>query len=294
MNSMTGFGRGEKEVQGHVFTVEVKTVNHRYLESSIRISRKLSALEGKVRSAVKDKISRGKTDVFINYANHSQQQGSVWINEAKLTEYLQVLREKAAQHGLEDDLKLSHVLQLPEVMETQESETDLETLEPILMDALQEALQQLNAMRLREGENLKQDFQTKLGELEALVKQIQERAPLVVQEYKEKLYGRIEEYLDAAKTKELDEGRLEVEITMFADRCCIDEELTRLVSHIRQYRQTLEKQEPIGRQLDFLTQELNREANTIASKSNDLTITQLALAMKNVIEKIREQIQNIE
>ena len=294
MNSMTGFGRGEKEVQGHVFTVEVKTVNHRYLESSIRISRKLNALEGKVRSAVKDKISRGKTDVFINYANHSQQQGSVWINEAKLTEYLQVLREKAAQHGLEDDLKLSHVLQLPEVMETQESETDLETLEPILMDALQEALQQLNAMRLREGENLKQDFQTKLGELEALVEQIQERAPLVVQEYKEKLYGRIEEYLDAAKTKELDEGRLEVEITMFADRCCIDEELTRLVSHIRQYRQTLEKQEPIGRQLDFLTQELNREANTIASKSNDLTITQLALAMKNVIEKIREQIQNIE
>lgn len=294
MNSMTGFGRGEKEVQGHVFTVEVKTVNHRYLESSIRISRKLSALEGKVRSAVKDKISRGKTDVFINYANHSQQQGSVWVNEAKLTEYLQVLREKAMQHGLEDDLKLSHVLQLPEVMETQECETDLETLEPILMDALQEALQQLNAMRLREGENLKQDFQTKLGELEALVGQIQERAPLVVQEYKEKLYGRIEEYLDAAKTKELDEGRLEVEITMFADRCCIDEELTRLVSHIRQYRQTLEKQEPIGRQLDFLTQELNREANTIASKSNDLTITQLALAMKNVIEKIREQIQNIE
>ena len=294
MKSMTGFGRGEKEVQGHVFTVEVKTVNHRYLESAIRLSRKLSALEGKVRSVLKEKISRGKTDVFINYANHSQQQGSVWINNVKLAEYLKVLREQGQNFGLEDDLKLSHVLQLPEIMETEESQADLEAMEPILLDALNEALGQLNAMREREGENLKKDFQEKLGELEALVAQIQERAPLVVQEYKEKLYTRIQEYLDKNKVPEFDESRLEVEITMFADRCCIDEELIRLGSHIRQYRQALEKKEPVGRQLDFLTQELNRETNTIASKSNDLTITQYALTMKNVIEKIREQIQNIE
>ena len=294
MKSMTGFGRGEKEVQGHVFTVEVKTVNHRYLESSIRLSRKLNALESKVRSVLKEKISRGKTDVFINYANHSQQQGSVWINDVKLAEYLKVLREQAQNYGLEDDLKLSHVLQLPEVMETEENQTNLEELEPILVGALTEALDQLSIMREKEGENLKKDFQEKLSELEALVAQIQERAPLVVQEYKEKLYNRIQEHLDKHKVPEFDEGRLEVEITMFADRCCIDEELTRLGSHIRQYRQTLEKKEPIGRQLDFLTQELNRETNTSASKSNDLTITQCALNMKNVIEKIREQIQNIE
>lgn len=294
MKSMTGFGRGEKEVQGHVFTVEIKTVNHRYLESSIRISRKLNALEGKVRAALKDTISRGKTDVYINYANHSDEQGSVWINEARLTEYLQVLREQAKVHGLEDDLKLSHVLQLPEVMETEEPQTDLDMLEPVLMEALQEALQQLSTMREKEGQILKADFLAKLEELEALVGQVERQAPLVVQGYKEKLYSRIQEHLDKNKIPEPEEGRLEVEITLFADRCCIDEELTRLRSHIRQYRQTLEKKEPIGRQLDFLTQELNRETNTIASKSNDLTITQTALTMKNVIEKMREQIQNIE
>ena len=294
MKSMTGFGRGEKEVQGHVFTVEIKTVNHRYLESSIRISRKLNALEGKVRAALKDTISRGKTDVYINYANHSDEQGSVWINEARLTEYLQVLREQAKVHGLEDDLKLSHVLQLPEVMETEEPQTDLDMLEPVLMEALQEALQQLSTMREKEGQILKADFLAKLEELEALVGQVERQAPLVVQGYKEKLYSRIQEHLDKNKIPEPEEGRLEVEITLFADRCCIDEELTRLRSHIRQYRQTLEKKEPIGRQLDFLTQELNRETTTIASKSNDLTITQTALTMKNVIEKMREQIQNIE
>lgn len=294
MKSMTGFGRGEKEVQGHVFTVEVKTVNHRYLESSIRLSRKLGALESKVRSVLKEKIVRGKADVYINYANHSQEQGKVWINEAKLEEYVKVLREQAARQGLEDDLKLSHVLQLPEVMESEEAGLDLEALEPILTEALLEALSELSSMREKEGANLKKDFIGKLDELEALVAKVQERAPLVVAEYKEKLYTRIQEYLDKGKLPELDEGRLEMEITMFADRCCIDEELTRLQSHIRQYRQTIEKEEPIGRQLDFLTQELNREANTIASKSNDLTITQQALAMKNVIEKLREQIQNIE
>lgn len=294
MKSMTGFGRGEKEVRGHVFTVEIKTVNHRYLESSIRLSRKLGALENRVRAVLKEKLVRGKVDVFINYANHSETQGSIWINEGRLEEYLKALRAQAKLMGLEDDLKLSHVLQLPEVMETEEADEDLDELGSILQEAVLSALEELNAMREREGENLKKDFQDKLDELEALVQRIQLRAPLVVEEYKEKLYNRIQEHLDKTKMPELDEGRLEMEITLFADRCCIDEELTRLTSHIRQYRQTIEKEEPIGRQLDFLTQELNREANTIASKSNDLEITQQALAMKNVIEKIREQIQNIE
>lgn len=294
MKSMTGFGRGEKEVNGHVFTVEIKTVNHRYLESSIRLSRKLGALENEIRLILKEKVARGKADVFINYINHSQEQGTVWINEGKLEEYLKVLRGQGAKRGLEDDLKLSHVLQLPEVMEHEEEKEKLEELEPILKDALLEALTQLNAMREKEGAHLKKDFEEKLSELEELQQKTAARAPFVVQEYKEKLYNRIQDYLDQDKMPELDEGRLEVEITLFADRCCIDEELTRLASHIGQYRQAIEKSEPIGRQLDFLTQELNREANTIASKSNDIEITQYALRMKNVIEKIREQIQNIE
>ncbi|MCI8633062.1 MAG: YicC family protein [Lachnospiraceae bacterium] len=294
MKSMTGFGRGEKEMDGHVFTVEIKTVNHRYLESGVRLSRKFGALENHVRKILKDQVARGKADVFINYTNHSQEQGGIWLNEGKLEAYLTALREQGRAKGLEDDLRLSHILQLPDVLQQEEESEKLEELEPVLTQALEEALDQLNQMREKEGAHLKSDFESKLEMLEALRQEVAERAPFVVQDYKEKLYSRMQEYLDQDKLLHLEEGRLEAEVTLFADRCCIDEELTRLASHIRQYKQTMEKDEPIGRQLDFLTQELNREANTIASKSNDLEITQHALAMKNVIEKIREQVQNIE
>ena len=294
MKSMTGFGRGECEKLGRQFTVEIKTVNHRYLEPNIRMPHQFQALEASIRAIMKERIARGKADVSIRYTNHSDDQGTVWVNETKLSEYVSALRKAAENVGLTDDLALSKVLNLPGVVESEMAEEDLEEIKAILTEALDLAINDLDAMRLREGETLKLDFKSKLDELEEHVVEIEKIAPRVVEGYKTRLYERMDQYLDKAKTQQLDEGRLETEVTLFADRCCIDEELTRLHSHIKQYRQLIEKKEPIGRQLDFLTQELNRESNTIASKSNDLEITRHALAMKNIVEKIREQIQNIE
>ncbi|MCF0135025.1 MAG: YicC family protein [Lachnospiraceae bacterium] len=294
MKSMTGFGRGEKEAAGHQFTIEIKTVNSRYLETNLRVPHQFNALEGSVRSIIKENVARGKADVTVRYVNHSREQGEVWVNMARMQEYSRSLGEAAANLGLENDLKMSNIVNLPGVVESESPDADMEVMEPILSGALREALEALDVMRLREGENLKQDFAAKLSELEAHVLAVEKEAPGVVAGYKEKLYARLEEHLDKTKLQQADASRLEQEITLFADKCCIDEELTRLHSHIRQYREIIEKKEPIGRQLDFLTQELNRECNTIASKSNDLEITRHALAMKNIVEKIREQIQNIE
>ena len=207
---------------------------------------------------------------------------------------MKALNEAADQYQLENDLKLSSVLSLPEVLEVDKASWDPEERRPILMDALSEALDGLIRMREEEGQNIRKDFEEKLTELRGWVQQVEIRAPEVVKSYQEKLYQRMQEYMDETKVPKLDEGRLEMEVTIFADRCCIDEEITRLKSHISQYRKIIASKEPIGRKLDFLTQELNREANTIASKSNDLAVTQTALQMKNLIEKIREQVQNIE
>ena len=294
MKSMTGFGRGECEKLGRQFTVEIKTVNHRYLEPSIRMPHQFQALEATVRGILKERIARGKADISIRYTNHSDEQGTVWVNETKLAEYVSALRKAGEAVGLTDDLALSKVLNLPGVVESEMAEEDLDEIKVILTEALGMAIDDLDAMRIREGETLKLDFQAKLNELEEHVNEIEKIAPRVVEGYKARLYERMDQYLDKAKAQQLDDGRLETEVTLFADRCCIDEELTRLHSHIKQYRQLIANKEPIGRQLDFLTQELNRESNTIASKSNDLDITRHALAMKNIIEKIREQIQNIE
>lgn len=294
MRSMTGFGRGEKEANGHQFMIEIKTVNSRYLETNLRIPHQFNALEASVRAIMKERIARGKADVSIRYVNHSDDQGSIWVNTIKMGEYVKALSEAAEQFGLENDLKMSNLVNLPGVVESEAADEDLETIAPVLKDALNEAIDNLNAMRLKEGEILKEDFALKLTELEDHVIAVEQMAPTVVSGYKEKLYARMDEYLDKAKLQQIDTARLEQEVTIFSDKCCIDEELTRLHSHIRQYREIIEKKEPIGRQLDFLTQELNRECNTIASKSNDLEITRHALAMKNIVEKIREQIQNIE
>lgn len=294
MRSMTGFGRGEKEANGHQFTIEIKTVNSRFLETNLRIPHQFNVLEASVRAIMKERIARGKADVSIRYVNHSDEQGSIWVNTIKMGEYVKALSEAADQFGLVNDLKMSNLVSLPGVVESEAADEDMEVIKPVLTDALNEAIDALNAMRLKEGEILKEDFAQKLNELEEHVIAVEADAPKVVMGYKEKLYARMDEYLDKAKLQQIDTARLEQEVTVFSDKCCIDEELTRLHSHIRQYREIIEKKEPIGRQLDFLTQELNRECNTIASKSNDLEITRHALAMKNIVEKVREQIQNIE
>ena len=294
MKSMTGYGRGTSEAGGRIFTVEIKTVNHRYLEPSIRLPRKLFALEGELRALLKERIVRGKTDVFVNYENHSDEQGEVWLNSARLGEYVAALRKEGEKYGLRDDLSVSSILRIPDVMETEELEEDEELLKKLLLEAAGAALDALDRMREKEGAALRDDILVKIAALEASREKILARAPLVVSDYRDRLNSRVGELLDPETLKGLDPARLAQEVTLFSDKCCIDEELTRLASHFAQFRQILSQKEAAGKKLDFLTQELNRETNTIASKSNDLAITQEALAMKNEIEKIREQIQNLE
>ena len=291
MKSMTGFGRGEAEWDGYRFTVEVKTVNHRYFEPSIRLSRQFAALESQVRAKAKETIIRGKTDIYISFVNHSENQGEVVVNEPLLKSYITHLREAAEKLDLRDNLGANDILRLPDVLTTEEVKEDTDALWSVLEEALSQALFNLNQMREKERAHLKEDLLDKIDTLENCRLDLVEKAPLVVEAYKEKLHQRLDELIEKGN---LDPGRLEAEVTMFADKCAIDEELTRLDSHFKQFRQTMELAEPIGRQLDFLTQELNRETNTIASKANALMISKKALEMKNEIEKIREQIQNVE
>ena len=291
MKSMTGFGRGEAERDGYRMTVEIKTVNHRYFEPTIRMSRKLGQLEGEVRRVVKDSISRGKTDIYVTYENLSDEQGVVKVNKALLKNYVEALREAGAELEMKDTLSVGDILRFPEVLSTEAAQEDMDLLWSVLEEAIQKALENLNAMREKEGEHLKNDILEKIAELENCRAELVEAAPTVVEHYKEKLHARLDELVERGN---LEPGRLEAEVTVFADKCCIDEELTRLDSHFKQYRQTLDLAEPVGRKLDFLTQELNRETNTIASKANALAISKVALRMKNEIEKIREQIQNLE
>lgn len=294
MKSMTGFGHGEASSEGRLMTVDIKTVNHRYFEPSIRLPRKLFAFENDLRNLLKERIGRGKTDVFVNYANHSEEQGAVWLNSARLGEYVKALRAEGEKFGLRDDLSVSSILRIPDVLENEESEEDEELLKSLLLEAASAAADALDSMREKEGNALCADILTKISALEVSREKILERAPFVVSDYKAKLEARLAELLSPEATKVLDAGRLAAEVTVFSDKCCIDEELTRLASHFVQFRQIIGGKEACGKKLDFLTQELNRETNTIASKSNDLEITREALAMKNEIEKIREQIQNLE
>lgn len=291
MKSMTGFGRGEAERNGYRMTVEIKTVNHRYFEPTIRMNRKLGPLEAEARRVLKDTISRGKTDMFVTYENLSEEQGHVKVNGPLLKSYVTALREAGASMGLMDSLSVSDILRFPEVITTEAAPEDMELLWSVLEEAIRKALLNLDAMREKEGSHLQSDLLDKIRNLEVCRQDLMEKAPSVVDYYKEKLRMRLSELIERGN---LDPGRLEAEATLFADKCCIDEELTRLASHFAQFRQTLELEEPIGRKLDFLTQELNRETNTIASKANALEISKIALRMKNEIEKIREQIQNVE
>ncbi len=295
VRSMTGFGRGESERDGIHCVVELKTVNHKFLEPSIRMSRKLAALENDLRTLLAQKVSRGKLDVYVTY-ERQESQTQLILHEEVLQEYLGTLRKVGEQYGLRDDLALSHVLTLPEVLEMQEAPEDTEAVWEVLKEAAERALDQLNAMRVREGARIRQDLLEKADLLESIVRGLEEIGPQVEENYRQKLEKRLEDILQqsSAGKLHLDEGILENEVALFADRCCIDEELVRLHSHIEQLRKLLDAEEPVGRPLDFLMQEFNREANTIGSKAGDLAVTGGSLRLKKEIEKVREQIQNLE
>ena len=291
IKSMTGFGRCEIQKESKKFTVELKSVNHRYLDVNIRMPKKLNFFETAIRSLLKSYANRGKVDIFITYEDSTQNQMAVKYNSSIAAEYLKYLRQMAEEFGLEDDIRVSTLSRYPEVFTMEEQTEDEEELWNGLKEALEGAFSHFVETRTAEGENLKKDILDKLSNLEVLIGYIEERSPQIIQEYRTKLEEKVHELLEDTQ---IEDSRIAAEVILFADKICTDEEVVRLKSHIRHMRSTLEEEEGIGRKLDFIAQEMNREANTILSKANDLEVSNHAISLKTEIEKIREQIQNIE
>ena len=291
IKSMTGFGRCEIQKGSRKFTVELKSVNHRYLDVNIRMPKKLNFFETAIRTLLKSYANRGKVDIFITYEDLSQTQVSVKYNAALAAEYLKYLKQMEEEFGLENDVRVSTLSRYPEVFTMEEQSEDEEELWNGLKDALEGVFTQFVETRKTEGENLKKDILSKLDLLEEQIVFIEERSPQIIAEYRAKLEDKMKELL--ADTQ-IEENRIAAEVILFADKICTDEEVVRLKSHIQHMRNTLEEKEGIGRKLDFIAQEMNREANTILSKANDLEVSNHAISLKTEIEKIREQIQNIE
>ena len=294
IQSMTGYGKGECTLYNRKFTVEIKSVNHRYNDVNIKLPRVMNAYEDKMRAILSQNVSRGKTDVYVNYETFSQSDVKVALNESLASAYFDKLNELGKLYGLCETPSLTLLARFPDVLSVErnaESDEAAAEMWEALESALHIAVANFSAMRSREGEALKADILKKCEGIQALVAGISERAPLVAAEYRDKLIARVSEALGETN---IDEARLILEVTIFTDRACIDEELTRLASHLSQMTVILNESNPIGRKLDFLVQEMNREINTIGSKSNDITITRLVVDAKSEIEKIREQVQNIE
>lgn len=291
IRSMTGYGKGENEKDGRKFTVEIKSVNHRYNDISIKLPRFMISMEDKIKKNISKKIFRGKTDVFINFETEAQDDVQVKLNEPLARSYVEKLNELKEMFGLETPNALDLVAKFPDILSTEKVEEEGDVIWEALEPALNEAVENFIHMRETEGETLKKDILLKNQKIKEITDKIKERAPFVIDEYKEKLNARLAELMDK---NVIDEQRIAAEITIYSDRCCIDEELTRMYSHIKQLESILESDGSIGRKLDFLVQEMNREANTTASKSSDITITNAAIELKTEIEKIREQIQNLE
>lgn len=290
MQSMTGYGRGLVCEDGREMTVEVKSVNHRFLDVSFRLARPIAFLDDAVRTGVAARLARGHADVFVNYVNHREDARRVHVDMQLAKAYRQAAGELSEALGVKNDLPLSDYMNMPDVLTVEASEEDQDAVRALFMRALNLALDDLTAMRKREGNSLRGDMMKKLDAIDGLRESIATRAPTVVEEYRAKLSQR----LSALLSGDIDEARFATEVAIFADRAAIDEELVRLSSHIAQLRATAELDEPVGRKLDFLVQELNREVNTIGSKASDAQIAGCVVAAKGEIEKLREQVQNIE
>ncbi len=291
IRSMTGFGRGGAQGDGKEFLVEIKTVNHRYSDIFIKMPRQISFLEDKVREEIGKIIFRGKIDVYISYSDYGENSKNVLLDESLVKAYLDALEQLRDKFGVKDDITVSLISRFPDVLKVDKAEEDEEKVWQLLKAALDEALQSLVAMREAEGNELKNNLLEKASCIESIIDEIALRSPEVVKEYKQKLENRIKELLEQ---QNIDENRIAMEVAIFADRCSIDEELIRLGSHISQMKETLSMDQPVGRKLDFLVQEMNREINTIGSKANDLSIARHVIELKSEVEKIREQVQNIE
>lgn len=292
IKSMTGFGRCEVQEESRKFTVEMKSVNHRYLDANIRMPKKLIFFETAIRSLLKQSVQRGKVDIFITYEDLSEQQVSLKYNEVLAAEYLSYFEKMQEKFSLENDIRVSTLSRYPEVLTMEEQAVDEEELWKGLKKALDGAIRQFVETRTSEGEHLREDLIEKLDNMLELVSCIEERSPQIIAEYRDKLETKVKELL--ADTQ-IEDSRIAAEVVIFADKICTDEEVVRLRSHIVHMKDTLVSDDSgIGRKLDFIAQEMNREANTILSKANDLEISNIGIELKTEIEKVREQIQNIE
>ncbi len=291
IRSMTGFGRGTYSLDGREYHVEIKTVNHRYSDISIRISKAYSYLESKIREELGKKIIRGKVDVNVWVDDYGTRGRTVLLDEGLADLYMNSLEKLKQRYAINEEVSLSLISRFPDVLRVKKEEDDEDVVWSELKQALTQSVDALIVMREREGSQLKNDILEKTANLNTYVSQIESRASLVVNEYRTRLNYRVKDILGDTM---VDEGRLEVEVALFADRCSIEEEITRLKSHIKQLNHSLEDGQAVGRKLDFLVQEMNREVNTIGSKANDLEITKVVVEAKSEIEKVREQIQNIE
>lgn len=291
IKSMTGFGRGHKILNGRDITVEIRAVNHRYYEFSSRLPRSLGYVEEKLKSLLQGSINRGKVEISVLISNVEAADEKITINHEIVKEYIEALRSVKDEFGLTDDLSLSNVLRIPDAFTVVKTETDEEQLWEDIKSTAEEALEHFIAMRESEGERMKQDVMSRLDKIEEWVGIVETRSPQVVEDYRKRLYDKMCEVLS---TTNIDENRILMEAGIFSEKTAVDEETVRLRSHIAQFRSMLESGEPVGRKLDFLVQEMNREANTIGSKANDVTIAQTVVDLKSEIEKIREQVQNVE
>ena len=291
IKSMTGFGRNEVSEEKRKITVEIKSVNHRYLDVNIKMPKKLSFFEAAIRTELKKYMQRGKVDVFIAYEDFTESNVCVKYNKELAAEYMSYLEKMAEDFGLDNDIRVSALSRYPEVLTMEEQSVDEEEIWKALCGAVQGAAEKFAETRLKEGEALKTDLIAKLDGMLDHLYFIEERSPQLVEEYKDKLRERVRELLEDTQ---IEESRLLLEVTLFVDKICVDEELVRLRNHIETTRQTLVDGGSIGRKLDFIAQEMNREANTILSKTNNMEISNRAIELKTEIEKVREQIQNIE
>ncbi len=293
IKSMTGFGRAEESNENCRFTVELKSVNHRYLDINIKMPKKLNFLENKIRSVLKKYMQRGKVDVFIGYEDFTGNGETLHYNEALAKQYLTFLRQMQETFDLEDDIRVSTLSRYPDVFTMEEEAPDEDALWSVLEKVLDNAAKQFADSRVVEGENLRKDLCEKLEKMLTYVEFIEEKSPEIVKTYKKNLEEKVEELLG---NHSIDEGRIATEVTIYADKICVDEETVRLRSHIKTAIDVLstDSKESVGRKLDFIAQEMNREANTILSKTNDIEVSDVGINLKTDIEKVREQIQNIE
>ena len=291
LKSMTGFGRCERVTSEYKISVEIKAVNHRYLDLGLKMPKKFNYFEAAIRTLLKSYIQRGKVDLFINYEDYTQGNLCLKYNPSLAAEYMDYFKRMEEAFGIPNDITVSRLAQFPEVLTMERVPDDEEHLWEILSEALKEAAEQFVKSRVLEGEHLREDLLGKLDHMTVLVDQVEERFPRILKEYQGRLEDKVKELLAAAA---IDENRIAAEVIVYADKICVDEEMVRLRSHIEATRAELLAGGSVGRKLDFIAQEMNREANTILSKSTDVTIADTAIALKTEIEKIREQIQNIE